>query len=421
MAIKIENAVCAAIASVAVLILSSNCIAQVQEKELRIGLIATTTGGGAQNGKDMIDGFNMYLEETRGEFAGAKVRLIIEDDLAKPDLAVAKAKKLILEDHIQILVGGVIAPVGYALAPVSTVEKIVYLPSVPAADDLTQRHLAEFPYLVRTGWTSSQPNHALGQWACDQGYRKIATVAVDNAFGYGTVGGFQKVFEDCGGKIVQKLWPPFNSKDFGPYITSIRGNSDTLFSVVVGPMELQFPKQLRQVGYMKPLLGAGTSYDENALPFMGDGVIGHVSALQYSAALETPDNEKFVKKYRTKFGKVPSYYSESNYTTALLIDQVMKQTNGRFISPDDFVRRMTSLKVDAPRGPISFDDMRNPIQNIYIRKVEKKKMFGYPTDELWNAVIKTYPAVSQFWTYGKNAFLKQPVYSREFPPCNYCE
>jgi branched-chain amino acid transport system substrate-binding protein len=421
MAIKIENAVCAAIASVAVLILSSNCIAQVQEKELRIGLIATTTGGGAQNGKDMIDGFNMYLEETGGEFAGAKVRLIIEDDLAKPDLAVAKAKKLILEDHIQILVGGVIAPVGYALAPVSTVEKIVYLPSVPAADDLTQRHLAEFPYLVRTGWTSSQPNHALGQWACDQGYRKIATVAVDNAFGYGTVGGFQKVFEDCGGKIVQKLWPPFNSKDFGPYITSIRGNSDTLFSVVVGPMELQFPKQLRQVGYMKPLLGAGTSYDENALPFMGDGVIGHVSALQYSAALETPDNEKFVKKYRTKFGKVPSYYSESNYTTALLIDEVMKQTNGRFISPDDFVRRMTSLKVDAPRGPISFDDMRNPIQNIYIRKVEKKKMFGYPTDELWNAVIKTYPAVSQFWTYGKNAFLKQPVYSREFPPCNYCE
>jgi len=318
-------------------------------------------------------------------------------------------------------VGGVIAPVGYALAPVSTAEKIVYLPSVPAADDLTQRQLAEFPYLVRTGWTSSQPNHALGQWACDQGYRKIATVAVDNAFGYETVGGFQKVFEDCGGKIIQKLWPPLNTKDFGPYISSIRANADTLFSVMVGPMVLQFPKQLRQVGYMKPLLGPGTSYDESALPFMDDGVIGHVSALQYSAALEAPDNEKFVKKYRTKFGKVPSYFSESNYTTALLIDQVMKQTNGRFISPDDFVRRMTSLKVGAPRGPISFDDMRNPIQNIYIRKVEKKKMFGYPTDELWNAVIKTYPAVSQFWTYEKDAFLKQPIYSREFPPCNYCE
>ena len=82
---------------------------------------------------------------------------------------------------------------------------------------------------------------------------------------------------------------------------------------------------------------------------------------------------------------------------------------------------MAGLKVDAPRGPVSFDDMRNPVQNIYIKKVEKKKMFGYDKDELWNTVIKTYPAVSQFWTYGKEAFLAQPVYSRDFPPCKYCE
>ncbi len=64
--------------------------------------------------------------------------------------------------------------------------------------------------------------------------------------------------------------------------------------------------------------------------------------------------------------------------------------------------------------------MRNPVQNIYIKKVEKKKLFGYDKEELWNTVIKTYPAVSQFWTYGKDAFLKQPVYSRDFPLCKSC-
>ena len=66
---------------------------------------------------------------------------------------------------------------------------------------------------------------------------------------------------------------------------------------------------------------------------------------------------------------------------------------------------MAALKIDAVRGPVSFDDMRNPVQNIYIKKVEKTKMFGYDKDELWNMVIKTYPAVSQFWTYGKDEFL----------------
>jgi len=191
--------------------------------------------------------------------------------------------------------------------------------------------------------------------------------------------------------------------------------------MMVGPMALQFPKQLRSAGYKKPIVGGGTSYDEFALPFMDDGVIGDVSALQYSAALETPRNEAFVKKYRAKYNKVPSYFSETNYTTALLIDEVMKATKGAWPGPEEFVKKMAALKIEAPRGPVSFDELRNPIQNIYIKKVEKKKLFGYDKDELWNTVIKTYPNVSQFWTYGKEKFLAQPVYDRDFPPCKFCE
>jgi branched-chain amino acid transport system substrate-binding protein len=391
------------------------------QEELRIGIIAPMTGPFAQVGTDMTNGFKMYLDETNSTFAGAKVTLIIEDSQGKPDTAVTKAKKLILEDHVQLLVGGVLAPEGYALAPVSTAEKTVYIASVPAADDLTQRQLGNYPYFIRSSWTSSQPHHPLGQWACDQGYKKIATVGADYAFGYEAVGGFQKAFEDCGGKIIQKMWPPLGTKDFGPYIPQIKPDADAVFSLMVGPMPLQFPKQLRDSGWTKPIVGGGTSYDESVLPFMGDEVIGDVSALQYSAGLDTPRNAAFVKSYRSKYGKVPSYFSESNYTTAMMIDDVMKETKGTFPGPEAFVSKMQALKVDAPRGPVSFDDMRNPIQNIYIKKVEKTTMFGYDKPELWNVVIKTYPAVSQFWTYGKDAFLKQPVYSRDFPPCKYCE
>jgi len=391
------------------------------QEELRIGFIAPMTGPFAQVGKDMSDGLNMYMEAANSTFAGTKIKIIVEDSQAKPDTAVTKAKKLILEDHVQMFIGGVLASEGYALAPVSTAEKTVYVSSIAAADDLTQRQLANYPYFIRTGWTSSQPHQPLGQWACDQGYKKIIAVAADYAFGYEVVGGFQKVFEDCGGKIVQKIWPPLGTKDFGPYIPTFKSDADAVFSLMVGPMPLQFPKQVRASGWTKPIIGGGTSYDESVLPFMGDEVIGDVSALQYSAALQTPKNEAFVKTYRAKYGKVPSYFSESNYTTAMMIDEVMKQTKGAWPGPEAFIAKMAALKVDAPRGPVSFDDMRNPVQDIYIKKVEKTKMFGYDKDELWNVVIKTYPAVSQFWTYGKDAFLKQPVYSRDFPPCKYCE
>jgi branched-chain amino acid transport system substrate-binding protein len=390
-------------------------------EELRIGYLAPLTGGLAQTGIAMRDGFLLYLEQHGNKLGGMDVKLIIEDEQGKGDVAVTKAKKLVLQDKVHMLIGGVLASTGYALAPVSTELKTMYIPSIPAADDLTQRQLKNFPYLIRTSWSSSQPNHPLGQWACDQGYKKIVTIAADYAFGYETVGGFQKAFEDCGGKIIQKIWPPLGAKDFGPFIPTIKADTDAVFSLMVGPMPAQFIKQMRGAGFKKPIIGGGTSYDEFVLPFMGDEAIGDVSSLHYSAALDTPKNAAFVKAYRTRFGKVPSYYSENNYTTAQWLDEALKKAGGKWPGPEELIKLMVGIKLDSVRGPVSFDDMRNPIQNIYIKKVEKKKMFGYEKDELWNTVIKTYPNVGQFWTYGKEKFLAQPVYDKNFPPCKFCE
>ena len=394
----------------------------IEAQELKIGFLAPRTGVFTQLGTDMVNGFQMYLDEHGGMLGGARVRFIVEDDQGKPDVDVAKAKKLILQDKIDMLVGAVLASSAYALAPVSTAEKMLYMGTVSTADDLAQRQVDKYPYLVLAGWVPSQPNHPLGQWACDQDYKRIVAIAPDYAFGYEQVGGFQKGFEDCGGKIVQKIWVPLGTKDFGPYIPTIKSDADAMFTVMVGPMSLQFPKQLRAAGNKLPIVGGGTSYDEFALPFMGDEVIGDVSALQYSAALQTPQNEKFVKDYRTRYGKVPSYYSEVNYAAAKWIDLTLATLDGKYPGPTNFIKAMATIKLDAPRGPVELDPAtKSPIQNIYIKKVEKKRMFGYENDELWNTVIKIYPAVGTFWHYDKSKFLAQPVYSRDFPPCKFCE
>ena len=390
-------------------------------EELRIGFVAPLTGIFAQIGKDMENGFQLYLDQNKGELAGAKVTFIVEDEEGKPPVGVRKAEKLIRQDKVHMFIGGLLASTGYALAPVSSRLKTVYVLSVAAADDLTQRDLGKYPYIIRTSWTSSQPHHPMGQWACDQGYKRVITVAADYAFGHEVAGGFQRVFEDCGGKVIQKIWPPLGTKDFGPYIPTLKRDADAIFTVMVGPMALQFPRQVQAAGVKTPLIGGGTSYDEFVLPSMGDEVLGHVSSLQYSAAIDTPRNAEFVKAYRAKYGKVPSYYSESNYTTAQMIHEVMKRTKGKWPGPQQFIKTMQSLKLDAVRGPVHFDDMRNPVQNIYIKKVEKKKMFGYPNEELWNTVIKTYPEVGQFWKYKKADYLKTPLYSRDYPPCKHCE
>jgi len=151
------------------------------------------------------------------------------------------------------------------------------------------------------------------------------------------------------------------------------------------------------------------------LPSLGDEAIGGMTPLMYSAALDTPINKRFVKEYRGKYGKVPSYYSEVCYTTGRWIDEAAKAIGGDLENREKFLAALRKVEVpDAPRGPVKLDAHGNPIQNIYIRKVEKKD------GELWNTVIHTYPAVSQFWKYSPEEFLKQPVYSRDYPPCKFC-
>jgi branched-chain amino acid transport system substrate-binding protein len=69
---------------------------------------------------------------------------------------------------------------------------------------------------------------------------------------------------------------------------------------------------------------------------------------------------------------------------------------------------------DAPRGPISVDRWGNPVENIYVRKVERVG------GKLQNTVIHTFPGISQFWKYNPEEYMKLPLYVRDHPPCKHC-
>ena len=261
----------------------------------------------------------------------------------------------------------------------------------------------------------------MGFRAGGQGYKRVTAIGTDYAFGYEQVGGFQKAFEDCGGKVVQKNWVPFGTKDFGPYIPSIKSDIDAIFALMVGPMALQFPKQLRASGNKTIILGGSTNYDEFALPFMGDEVIADVSAHVYSAALQTPANEAFVTKYRAKYGKVPSYYSEANYATASGSTRRWPSSRASILARRNSSRRWLPSGSTRRAAPCSSTSPPRVRSRTSTSRRSKKKMFGYDKDELWNTVVKTYNDVNTYWQYDPAKFRAQPVYSRDFPPCKYCE
>ena len=401
---------------VAVLVLLAPDSTWAQKGPIKVGLILPETGPLAANGKDMANGMQLFFEEQGWRLAGREVKLVTEDDEGKPPTGLSKTRSLVESQGIHLLIGPLSAAVGYAVAPYVDAKKVPTIFPIVSAEDITQRKRS--PYIVRTGWTSAQPSHPFGKWAYDNlGYRKVAMIGYDFAFGWEVAAGFQRSFEEAGGQVLQKLWPPLNTADFAPYLAQLRRDVDATYAIFSGADALRFAKQYSDAGLKGKLalIGGGTFTDEHVLRSMGDEVLGVVTALHYSAALPNPANKKFVQAYEAKFKQIPSYYSEGTYVAGLALKAALEATGGDIENTDRFLAALRRVDLtDAPRGPVKFDDFGNPVQNIYVRKVERV------SGKLQNTVIFTFPSVSQFWTYKPEDYLKNPVYSRDYPPCTKC-
>src|SRR5205814_8176800 len=139
---------------------------------------------------------------------------------------------------------------------------------------------------------------------------------------------------------------------------------------------LQFLRQYEEAGLKAriPLIGGGPAVDEALLPSMGDEALGVVTPLIYSGALETPANRRFVKEYRARFGKVPSYFSETNYTSGRWINDAVRSLAGNVQDRAKMLAAPRKVEIPAaPRGPAKLDGCGNPIQNVHFSKAERNR------------------------------------------------
>ncbi len=388
-----------------------------EKPPIKIGFIAPKTGNFAQFGLDMLDGFKLYLSEIDYTIAGRKVELIEEDEGATPANAVTKARKLIQHDKVHLMAGLLMAAAAYAVAPVVQEVEVPLVVTIAASDDLTQRKASK--YLARVSFTGGEVGHVAGDYAYRKlGWRKVSVIAFDYGWGHETTGGFQRVFEDLGGQVIQKIWTPVNTTDFGPYVASLKPEADGILDVVTGAASIRLLGELRKAGVLdkKKVLAAGSATDETLLPALGDTALGVLSFFPWSAALDTPENRRYVQRMKQVAKK--DYVGMSgaiSYGAAMWIAEAIKQVGGDVENKEKFFRTLRATEIkSSPRGPIKLDKYGHIIQNIYIRRVDKVGTLYQ------NTVIETYPSASQFWTYNPEEYLKQPIYSRDNPPCKHC-
>jgi branched-chain amino acid transport system substrate-binding protein len=387
-----------------------------QAAPFKIGLLTVKTGPLAQGGIQMEQGIVTFLKEKSYTLAGRKVELLVADTGGNPAGARTKAQEVIERDRVNVILGPLAA---FELLAITDYvrDNATPLISLAAAEDVTQRRAN--PFVIRPSATSAQCCHVMGEYAAKElKYKRAATISEDFAFGYEQMAGFLRVFEDGGGRVVKKLWPPLVTPDYTPFIAQIGSNVDCVFNGFAGSNPVKFMRSYADLGLKGkiPLLAGWTAMDDALLRSLGDEAVGVISAAFYSADFGSDSNKRFVAAMQKDYNVLPGGYSAGMYVAGQCVEAAIQALGGKADDRKALAEALHQVSLtDTPRGPVRFDQYGNVVGDVFIRRCEQRG------SQLVNTVIKTYPNVSQFWTYNEKEFLANPVYARDYPPAKHLE
>ncbi len=399
---------------------------QAGSNEIKLGGLATLEGPFAVPGQDSFRGMELALDKYKNaagewEVAGKKITLIKEGSDATPDVALAKAKKLIEQDNVDILIGPLSGDEGLlAIKPYAkqNPEK-TFINGTSAAQDTTFRDPA--PNFFRFSTDGAQWQAGLGKYAHDvMGYNKVAVVAEDYSFPYTQVGGFMYEFCAAGGHVPQKFWVPLGTKDYSAVVSGIPGDIDAIYVALGGADAINFLTQYQAAGGKAPMVGGSITVDQTVLGAKAqipeDYIIGTPSAGPIADSNTEPAWLEFVDAYKAKFPDglpSPSLFAHGYYINTLAALKALEEVNGDLSGGEKkFMEALSKLKFDTPTGPVSLDGNRNGIANQYVTVVAKKD-----DGTLYNKVQSVTQQVDQTLGLGAdNPLFAEPV-SRDFPSC----
>ncbi len=371
---------------------------EASQGSLTIGLINPLTGPYAALGEDINAALEMYVDERGGVLAGYEIEILSEDE-ANDTAAAIEGVERMLGAGADVLVGFVNSGVAYGASEVIREAGVPLIITTAGADDLTQRNAAD--NIFRINYTSSQDAMPLAEYACNElGYERVAMLALDYAFGWEAAGGFASVYEDAGCEIVQELYGPLGTPDWAPFVQQIDSSADAVWVAAPGSDGIRLLQAYDDFGVDLPLIGHGALTDEQTIEAIGASGEGVITTLHYSGALATEANEAHRRAFEERFGRRISMYSEAGQAAAQVIEAALERAEDT--SSESLIAALHDVEVEAPRGPLSFDEYGQGVYPVYVREMVQD------ADEGWvNRIVHTYDDVSQFWTFEAEEFMAQ--------------
>ena len=364
-------------------------------EDVVIGFIEPMTGPSASTGKQAKAGAELYIAQHGAAVAGKTVKLVIKDDTGAADVTKRLAQDLVANDHAAVLMGFGLTPLALAAAPISAEAKVPQIVTSAATAVITEKS----PFIVRTSFTLPQASAPMAEWSAKNGIKKVVTIVSDYGPGIDAEKWFGESFKKNGGEIADAIRVPLKNPDFAPFLQRVKDDKpDAVFVFVPSGFGSVFMKQFAERGLADSgikLIGTGDVTDDDLLADIGDPALGAVTAHHYSAAHDSPENKTFVADFVKANGFRPNFMAVGAYDGMALVYHALEAAKGE-TDGAGLLAAMKGAKWTSPRGPVSIDpDTRDIVQNVYIRKVEKKD------GALWNIEFATIPDVKDPFKAGK--------------------
>ena len=331
-----------------------------QAAEMKVGMITTLSGGGAQLGIDVRDGFMLAVK-----LAGADIEIIVEDDQRKPDIAVQIAEKMVQSDKVDVMTGIIWSNLLIPVASSVTRQGVFYLSPNAGASAMAGKGC--HPNYFNVSWQNDDLPEASGAYANEIGQKKAFLMAPNYPAGKDMAVGYKRTYK---GEVVGEVYTKLGQKDYAAEIAQIRASgADHVFFFLPGGMGIAFMKQYAQSGVDIPLTGPAFSFDQGILQAVGEAAMGIKNTSQWSPDLDNEANKTFVAAFKEEYGRIPSLYASQGYDTANLLISAMKKASVK--DTDAFREALRAADFAAVRGKFAFTSNQHPLQDIYMREVVK--------------------------------------------------
>ena len=311
-----------------------------QAKPYKIGTIQPLSGAGAVGGKTALVGVQMAADRINksGGINGRPIELLVADDESKPDVGRRKAEKLVVEDKIDVQVGGFLSNICLACMPVWEEAKIVNMISVCLDTTLTTSKCNRYSFRP-SDYAPAQAVAFAPHLVSNMG-KKWHIVFADYAWGQSTRDAYVDQIRKAGGEVVGTTGIPLGTADMTPFLSKITGNFDGLLGIFATD-GVTIGNQVYDLGLTRKYkwAGDGAIAESTNLPALGNKIEGFVGINRYLPVLEGPldtaAHKKFLEEARVRLkmidptGPSPDRYVQSNYESMNAVKIGMQKSGFR--------------------------------------------------------------------------------------------